>query len=598
MGLVHAAEQASLQRTVAVKVLREEARTEAREAGFVREARVTGALEHPNVVPVHALGRGEDGAPMLIMKRVVGRSWLELMEETRGAPGHLDRHLDVLLAVCNAVELAHDRGVLHRDLKPENVLVGDYGEVRVVDWGLAMGFGDAPAVPGMAHARGVQQVVGTPRYMAPEMATADGAALGPATDVYLLGAVLHQILTGRPRHEGTTLMAMLYAAYASEPVAYGEDVPAELAAIANRACHAEPASRYPDVASLRRALLEFRSHAGSAALAEEARRRLDEGDDAGLAACRFGFEQALAGWPDDPVAREGLADSLERMADRALDRNALDEAQRRRPRRAPGARGAATGAAGAARGPRASPRAGRARAGPGRRGGTASRLRDRVRRALRALQRGARRGSRARPLHPDPPRVHGRCRRRRGPRGGRVPRPAARPLPEPSRAPPRLQPGAHARGAGPGLPCHRVARDRHRASAGDQPLPARRLVHHRERLPGRADGVGRRLHLLRRRRLPALAVRGRAGTRSARPPRSSWPARCCASTSPTSPTPRECLQSPAKPGHVHVLVHVHVHVDVLVARSAHLGEHRDDAYEQLLGLGVSGFVDEIHGAKG
>lgn len=326
MGVVHAAEQASLRRTVAVKTLRPEMRTPARIAAFVREARVTGALEHPNVVPVHGLGVGEDGAPRIVMKRVLGRSWKALLHETRGQPDHLDRHLDVLLSVCHAMERAHDAGILHRDLKPENVLVGDYGEVLVVDWGLAVALRET-TIDGLPRADEVRQVVGTPHYMAPEMAVGDGSAFGPPTDVYLLGATLHEILTGSTRHDGASLMATLYQAYASEPYAYGPEIPPELGAIANRACATAPSARYPDVASFRRALMEYRTHAGSRRLAEEAQRRLDAAEP-DLAACRFGFEQALAAWPDNRAAQRGLADTLERIAERALANGAFDEARR------------------------------------------------------------------------------------------------------------------------------------------------------------------------------------------------------------------------------------------------------------------------------
>jgi len=327
MGVVHVAHQSSLLRDVAVKRLRPLGASPARLASFVREARITGALEHPNIVPIHALFADDSGTPLIVMKRVRGRSWSSYMAQTRGEPDHVDTHLSILLTVCNAVEAAHAKGVLHRDLKPENVLVGDFGEVLLVDWGLAVAIAEPP-VPGMPTAAEVSQVVGTPRYMAPEMASGDGTRFGPHTDVYLLGATMHEMLTGTSRHEGPTLMAILYEAYASEPAEYGPEVDPELAAIVNRACHVDPAERYPDVASLREAVERFRAHSGSRALALDATRRLGE-DEPDLAVCRFGFEQALAAWPDNPLAREGLGATLERSVEQAVERRRLDDARAR-----------------------------------------------------------------------------------------------------------------------------------------------------------------------------------------------------------------------------------------------------------------------------
>ncbi|MGE0792109.1 MAG: serine/threonine-protein kinase [Sandaracinaceae bacterium] len=326
MGLVREARQRSLGRVVAVKALRPESRTDKRVREFIREARVTGHLEHPNVVPIHGLALGEDGEPRMIMKRVFGTSWLERIDETFGRAEHLQVHLPVLRAVCNALEAAHAQGILHRDLKPENVLVGDFGEVLVGDWGLAVAYGESD-IADVARTGKVTTVVGTPRYMAPEMAVGDGRRLGPWTDVYLLGATLHHILTNEPRHHGDSLMELLYQAYASEPFAYPEQVPEELAAIANRACDAEPEARYRGVAELRRAIEEFESHASSTQLARQTARRLEIATEDDLTACRFGFEQALSLWPDNPVAQRGLVATLTREIEHALDASQPERAR-------------------------------------------------------------------------------------------------------------------------------------------------------------------------------------------------------------------------------------------------------------------------------
>ncbi len=266
VAVVLSARQLPLEREVALKCLRGE-RAEAG-ATLVREARLAGALEHPNIVPVHALGEGPDGAPVLVMKRVEGAPWSALLAD----PGHplwaavgaatLAHHLSIFLHVCRAVHFAHDRGVVHLDLKPENVMVGAYGEVYVVDWGLARRL--PPGVDGVEHGGAP---LGTPGYMAPEM-PGGGGRLGRSTDVYLLGAVLHRMLTGAPRHAGATLRARLESAHRSAPFTFPADVPAPLAALANAATAADPAARPPSVDALRRAVEDFLAHRTSMDLAD------------------------------------------------------------------------------------------------------------------------------------------------------------------------------------------------------------------------------------------------------------------------------------------------------------------------------------------
>lgn len=333
IGIVREAVQTSLRRTVAVKTLREDSSSPQRQRQFIREARVTGILEHPNIVPVHALGRGADGRPLMVMKKVTGRPWRELIQETLGRPNHLETHLEILSATCRAVEFAHSRGILHRDLKPSNVLVGDFGEVTVLDWGLAAAI-EEPVVEGLPLARELNKVVGTPRYMAPELASGNGPQMGVHTDVYLLGAILHEILTGKTRHEGDSLMAMLYNAYASRPVVYGPEVPRELGQIANRATHVEPEQRFASVAEFREALARYKRHESSRTLAEAALARLEAfapGDEEGgrttLTECRFAFQQALSLWPDNAEASAGLRRTLEYMVERAIGRSDLGTAE-------------------------------------------------------------------------------------------------------------------------------------------------------------------------------------------------------------------------------------------------------------------------------
>jgi len=190
MGRVLLAEQRSLRREVALKTLKDPAAETVYVDALVREGVVTGHLEHPNITPVHQLGVDASGRPVLVMKRISGVAWSRLLADpehqawgTLGAKpdDRLRAHVEILLQVANALALAHSRGVLHRDVKPDNVMIGEFGEVYLVDWGVAL------ELPGDA---GPRHLVGTPQFLAPEMLDAQ-LPLGPGTDVYLLGATLH-----------------------------------------------------------------------------------------------------------------------------------------------------------------------------------------------------------------------------------------------------------------------------------------------------------------------------------------------------------------------------------------------------------------------
>lgn len=320
MARVYLARQRSLCRDVAIKTLQENAAPAHRDA-LLEEGVVTGFLEHPGIVPVHALGLDVEGRPVLVMKRVEGVAWSELLRDPEhpawegpGAdPGaRLDEHLEILRQVCNAAHFAHSRGVIHRDIKPQNVLIGRFGDVYLADWGIAhrVGSGDAAAL------------CGTPGYMAPEMMK--GLAVDARTDVYLLGATLHEILTGELRHPGATLPEILRSVQLDAPYAYGPRVPSALAEIARRATAREPEDRHESAAELRAALSDYARHASSIALATSALERLprlrelasaDREDEATLreldqriAEVRFGLTQATAQWSANAAAAQGLAE--------------------------------------------------------------------------------------------------------------------------------------------------------------------------------------------------------------------------------------------------------------------------------------------------
>ena len=334
MGTVLLAHQRSLQRDVAVKVVRGDDGISAPAMELVSEAVLMGSLEHPNIVPVHALGTDDAGKPVLVMKRVAGLSWYVLLRDV--SHPYWDRlgmfdddrvvaNLEILLQVCNAVHFAHRHGVLHRDIKPENVMIGEYGEVYLGDWGIAVRTGADGSVPTRRSS-----LAGTPGYLAPEMLGLGDNRMDARTDVYLLGATLHCVLTGQPRHGGKTLSEVVAAALRSEAYDYDDRVPAELGAICNRATSPLPEDRFPTVLAFRQAVADHLRHRGSTALSASATARLGEvrvllasASSAEhrrrlhtlLTECRYAFAQALREWSENPEALRGRRECLERAFD-------------------------------------------------------------------------------------------------------------------------------------------------------------------------------------------------------------------------------------------------------------------------------------------
>ncbi len=211
MGEVVLAHDERIGRDVAVKRMRGTAPTADAVSRFLREARIQARLEHPAIVPVHELGRDADGHPFFTMKRLAGVTLSELLAAQPPPPRQ--RLLRAFADVCNAVEFAHSHGVVHRDLKPANIMLGDFGEVYVLDWGLAKVVGEADIgsvaadIESLDGATQVGAVLGTPGYMAPEQVRGM-SGVGPPADVYALGAMLFEILAGEPLHPRGTAALM------------------------------------------------------------------------------------------------------------------------------------------------------------------------------------------------------------------------------------------------------------------------------------------------------------------------------------------------------------------------------------------------------
>ncbi|MBI2422945.1 MAG: protein kinase [Candidatus Hydrogenedentes bacterium] len=229
-------------------------------ARFLREAKVTGQLEHPSIVPVYELGSREDGSVYYTMKLVRGETLGEKLKNSDTLNERF-RYLQHFADLCQAMAYAHSRGVIHRDLKPSNIMIGEFGETVVIDWGLAKITGQDDAneerlkkslvkfkeEQDQADVTADGEVLGTPLYMAPEQARGEIQAIDERSDVYSLGAILYQILVGRTPFSGRSTAEILqHVAYDTpEPVERAlPDCPPELAAICNRAMANEAEARY------------------------------------------------------------------------------------------------------------------------------------------------------------------------------------------------------------------------------------------------------------------------------------------------------------------------------------------------------------------
>ncbi len=274
LGAVSVAYDDELNREVALKEIQEQfADNDNSRSRFLLEAEITGGLEHPGIVPVYGLGQYADGRPFYAMRFVRGDSLKEAADRFHNAENlnESDRTLELrkllgrFVDVCNAVAYAHSRGVLHRDLKPGNIMLGKYGETLVVDWGLAKvkGRDEDARVEGEATLKPrsgssiaptqMGSAIGTPAYMPPEQAAGKLGELGPASDVYSLGATLYYLLTGQPLFKGDDLGAVLRNVQAGNfapPRSVKHDIPKSLESICLRALATEPKERFGSPQSL------------------------------------------------------------------------------------------------------------------------------------------------------------------------------------------------------------------------------------------------------------------------------------------------------------------------------------------------------------
>jgi serine/threonine-protein kinase len=282
MGEIHGAEDLDIGRPVAIKRLLPEATSALGLARFVEEVRVAGSLDHPNVVPIHDVGIDEQGRYFFVMKYVDGQTLESIIEKMRAGDAAtlreytIGRRVQVAIGILRALSYAHARGIVHRDVKPANVMIGRYGEVVLMDWGIAKRLEGAAALPEQRDARELPQegraalrstrrgdLIGSPVYMSPEQARAED--VDARSDLFSMAVLVHELLSLRHYLESETTMSGVLARVASvnEDVRslaafrspHGPRVPAELSHVLARGMRRDRAERFQSADQMIESLL-------------------------------------------------------------------------------------------------------------------------------------------------------------------------------------------------------------------------------------------------------------------------------------------------------------------------------------------------------
>ena len=316
MGKVYVARQTSVDRDVAFKKqipksFKSRRKQVKNQSKFLFEAQVTANLDHPNIVGIYDMGRDQSGDVFYCMQLVRGDPWDEVIDEMS-----LEENLEVLKKVINGMAYAHSKETLHRDLKPENIMLGSFGEVLIMDWGLGVNLSHGPPM-GLG---------GTPGFMAPEMARPPVKNTGTHSDIYLLGAILFMITTGESPHTGEDVKECLENATDNIIVAPPENrnVDKRLLNIAYKAMSTNPLERYETAEQMKHAVENYQSHILSIKLAERSegdlKDAIDERNYESFSKSLFGFRESLALWGENKVAAAGVQRARLAYAQCALER--------------------------------------------------------------------------------------------------------------------------------------------------------------------------------------------------------------------------------------------------------------------------------------
>ena len=320
MGEVLLVREACPRREVALKIAKDKQLHYMR--AIKHEAMIMGSLEHPNIIPVHRVMDSDEHGLCMLMKKVDGKS-LDEYSDSFGDLEWIRSGIQILIQVCYALEYAHNQGIIHRDIKPENIMTGAFGEVYLLDWGTALDMSSLHTAQ--------KAILGTPAYMAPEMLTGNPTLINSYTDVYLIGATLHELLTGTKRHSGTTMDEILSSIRTSESYTYEHHIPDQLGQLVNQACHLVPAKRIQTIQDFREELEQYIEQREGYRIFEEAQKsailfQKEGAVDIRLGyffTARFGFEQALRIIPNHSESHEALESLLYQMVNWQIDRGQL-----------------------------------------------------------------------------------------------------------------------------------------------------------------------------------------------------------------------------------------------------------------------------------
>tara|TARA_X000001036_G_scaffold82132_1_gene73934 strand:+ start:3836 stop:5317 length:1482 start_codon:yes stop_codon:yes gene_type:complete len=335
LGQVEAAKQLCFNRRVAIKRVRSDRGNEIAEEQLKKEAQLMGELEHPAIPPVHLVGVDDSEQIALVMKFIQGNSWLEIMKRDRHKfrenelpQWYVDKHLKFFLRIGEALEFAHQKSIIHRDIKPENVVIGDYGEVYLIDWGIACKLNNDQQFVGSSYA-------GTPCYASPEMVTSS-PVWDVRSDVYLMGATLYQIISGKPPHLGKSVLEVFKKISNESTPQLSEVCPSTLRLICSCSMSKDPEDRYTSVHAMLEDIRYYLTQGELTELHAKATEDLqtirslvgsedeffDEIEVIGTR-CRFRLEEINYRWPDNRKATIQLLECLEILVDDAINRKRI-----------------------------------------------------------------------------------------------------------------------------------------------------------------------------------------------------------------------------------------------------------------------------------